>query len=274
MPTRSAALRPADLAGEHGLSAQAVRNYEEQGILPPAERGANGYRRYGPVHAQALRTFLALRRGVGHRTAAEVLNAANRGAQEAVFRIIDRAHAALLRERETLDEVAAALEALLASPPRPPHRAGGGASAPGTGEPLTVGALAHQVGLHPATLRTWERAGILHPERDRATGYRVYTAESVRDAHAARELRRGGFPLARIRDFLDHLRGAGDPSDLEATLDEWRARINARSRAMLSGARELESYLDATAEAEALPPANRAPSMTTGPAFESSPDRA
>ncbi|MDA2802941.1 MerR family transcriptional regulator [Nocardiopsis suaedae] len=258
MPPRSTAFRPTDLAGEHGLSAQAVRNYEEQGILPPAERGANGYRRYGAVHAQALRAFLALRRGFGHRTATEVLNAANRGEDEAMFRIIDRAHAALLHERETLDEVEDALEALLASPPEPSPHAPRGRAVAASAEPLTVGALAHQVGLHPATLRTWERVGILRPERDRATGYRVYSPEAARDAHAARELRRGGFPLTRIRDFLDRLRGAGDPSYLGATLDEWRAGINARSRAMLAGARELEAYLATAAGAGAFSAANRA----------------
>lgn len=258
MPPRSAALRPTDLAREHGLSTQAVRNYEEQGILPPAERGANGYRRYGAAHAQALRAFLALRQGFGHRTATEVLNAANRGEEEAMFRTIDRAHAALLQERETLDEVADALEALLASPPDPSHRVGRAGAALAAGEPLTVGALAHQLGLHPATLRTWERVGLLRPERDRETGYRVYSPEASRDAHAARELRRGGFPLARIRDFLDHLRGAGDPSALETTLDEWRTRITARSRAMLAGARELDAYLATPPAPGPLPPANRA----------------
>lgn len=234
---RSTSLRPADLAREHGLSTQAVRNYEEQGILPPAERTESGHRRYRPRHAQALRAFLALRRGFGHGTAAEVLHAANDGDEETLFRLIDRAHARLLRERETLDEVAEALTALLMAPPAPsPPRTG-------TGRPLTVGALAHQLGMHPASLRKWERAGVLHPERDPATGHRVYSPEAVRDAHAARELRRGGFLLARIKDFLDHLRGAGDPAELEAALDEWRDRITARSRAMLTGARELEAYL-------------------------------
>lgn len=46
-------LRPVDLAREHGLSAQAVRNYEEQGILPTAERTPHGYRVYAPLHARS-----------------------------------------------------------------------------------------------------------------------------------------------------------------------------------------------------------------------------
>ena len=53
-------LRPVDLAREHGLSTQAVRDYEDTGILPQAERTRHGYRIYRPPHAQALRTFVAL----------------------------------------------------------------------------------------------------------------------------------------------------------------------------------------------------------------------
>ena len=37
--------------------------------------------------------------------------------------------------------------------------------------------------IRPATLRVWERAGLVQPRRDRRTGYRVYSAADVRDAH-------------------------------------------------------------------------------------------
>jgi DNA-binding transcriptional MerR regulator len=37
-------MRPVDLAREHGLSTQAIRNYENAGILPAAERTVYGYR--------------------------------------------------------------------------------------------------------------------------------------------------------------------------------------------------------------------------------------
>ena len=39
-------LRPVDLAREAGISAQLVRNYEAEGILPAAHRSASGYRQY------------------------------------------------------------------------------------------------------------------------------------------------------------------------------------------------------------------------------------
>ncbi|MGH8791105.1 MAG: MerR family transcriptional regulator [Stackebrandtia sp.] len=233
MPPR--ALRPADLAGEHGLSAQAVRNYEAEGILPTAQRSPSGYRRYRDLHAAALRAFLTLRSGYGHQTAASILRAANRGDEEALFRLVDQAHADLLRERDTLDEVAAALDGLTSqSKPGKENRSRG----------LTVGALAHQLGMHPASLRKWEKAGIVHPHRDRATGYRVYPPEAVRDARAARQLRRGGYPLAQIKVFTDQLRDAGGADALEDVLGQWRFRLGRRSRAMLAAGRLLDDYLD------------------------------
>lgn len=223
-------MRPIDLAREHGLSAQAVRNYDEAGILPPTERSETGYRRYTPLHAQALRTFLALRGGHGHQQAVEIMRASNRGDTESAYRLIDGAHVSLLAERDTRAEVAMALSSL-------------SATAPITGPPLTVGELARRIGVHPATLRTWETQGILRPERDRATGYREYGLDCVRDAEIARQLRRGGYPLAQVAKFLDSLRDAGGAEALTAFLDSWQARLTARSRSLLAGAGRLDTYL-------------------------------
>lgn len=228
----SSRLRPVDLAAEHGLSAQAVRNYEEDGILPPARRSAAGYRQYTPVHAQALRAFLALRPGCGHRAAAEILRAAHRGDQDGLFRLVDRAHADLLAERDTLDEVAAALGSLASAPIEDVPR-----------RDLSIGALAHQLEMHPASLRKWEKAGILHPRRDPVTGHRVYPPEAVRDARTAHHLRRGGYLLAQIGLIVEQLRTAGGTPALEDVLRQWRTRLHHRSRALLAGARELDTYL-------------------------------
>ncbi|MCT2584027.1 MerR family transcriptional regulator [Actinophytocola gossypii] len=225
-------MRPIDLAREHGLSAQAVRNYEDAGILPPAERGETGYRRYTPRHAQALRAFLALRRGHGHQQATEILRATNRGDTESAYRLIDAAHVELLAERDTRAESATALGSLSATPPEPIG-----------GRPLTVGELARRLGVHPATLRTWETEGILRPERDRATGYRQYGPDRVRDAEIARQLRRGGYPLRQVARFLESLRAAGGADALRAFLGAWQDRLARRGRDLLAGAAQLDAYL-------------------------------
>lgn len=116
-------LRPVDLAREHGLSAQAVRNYEEEGILPVAGRTRHGYRIYTPLHARALRAFVALVPAHGHGIASDVMRAVNAGDIYTALTLLDESHAQLLQDRKTLAAVDTALRDLASSAaPAPPHR--------------------------------------------------------------------------------------------------------------------------------------------------------
>jgi DNA-binding transcriptional MerR regulator len=223
-------LRPVDLARGYGLSTQAVRNYEAAGILPAAERTAYGYRTYTPRHALALRAFLALLPGHGHQTATAIMQAVNRDAVADALRLIDESHAQLLDDRRTLRSVEAALRDLA---PIPPER----------GE-MFVGPLARRLGVRPATLRKWERAGLIQPRRDPRTGYRVYRAADVRDALLAHQLRRGGYRLDQVAPLIAQIRSAGGVAPIASALRDWHARLTARGRAMLGGAAALNAYLD------------------------------
>ncbi|GLX34139.1 MerR family transcriptional regulator [Streptomyces lavendulae] len=226
-------LRPIDLAREHGLSTQAVRNYEEAGILPPAGRSPSGYRLYAPRHAAALGAFLALAPAHGHATAGAIMRAVNGGEVEEALRLIDGSHAQLADDRRTLEEVEEALRGLTPGGERPPEPVEG---------VTFIGPLARRLGIRPATLRTWERAGLVVPRRDPRTGYRVYTPADVRDVLLAHQLRRGGYGLERIARVLERVRAAGGAGPLGATLREWRDRLTARGLAMLAGAAALDSY--------------------------------
>ncbi|MFY1650113.1 TioE family transcriptional regulator [Solwaraspora sp. WMMB762] len=223
------AVRPVDLAREHGLSPQAVRNYEQAGVLPAAARTAAGYRVYTPVHARALRAFVALVAGHGHATATSIMRAVNRGAVDDALRLVDDSHGQLVDDRRTVQAVEVALRDLA---PVAPERGG-----------MFIGPLAARLGLRPATLRAWEAAGLVRPDRDRRTGYRVYDAADVRDVMLIHQLRRGGHLLAQIAPLITQVRAAGGVAPLESTLRVWRDRLSARGRAMLAGAAELDGYL-------------------------------
>ncbi|GAA3394358.1 TioE family transcriptional regulator [Cryptosporangium minutisporangium] len=220
-----------DLAREHGLTAQAVRNYEDRGVLPPAERTASGYRIYSDLHAIALRAYLAQVPAHGYATGGEILRAVNNNAVDDALRAVDRSHVQLLRDRETLDAVGAAIGLLVTPRDDRPDR------------PLPVSAVAHRLGVNPATLRKWERAGILRPERDRVSRHRVYRADDLRDAELAHLLRRGGYLLDHIATVLDQVRTAGGVDALAASLAGWRERLVDRGRAMLTAAGRLDEYL-------------------------------
>ncbi|MEU4570359.1 MerR family transcriptional regulator [Micromonospora sp. NPDC023956] len=231
MKSKNRTYRPVDLARTHGLSAQAVRNYEQAGVIPSAARTPSGYRTYTDDHAGALDAYVALVTGYGHRTAGDIMRSVLRDDLPTALALLDTAHVQLHRDRETLDRVAST--AVLLATPTP--------TTPGPDRPIPVGVLAHRLGVTPATLRKWERAGILTPARSRTA--RIYSPEDVRDAELAHLLRRGGHPLDRIAAVIEQVHAAGGPGPLAASIDQWRQRITARSRAMLTGSARLADYL-------------------------------
>jgi DNA-binding transcriptional MerR regulator len=228
-------MRPADLAREHGISTQAVRNYEQDGFIPPAERTPSGYRIYTEVHAAALRAYLALIPAYGYATSGQIMTALNNDQLDAALMIIDRGHVQLLHDRDTLNAVRKAVDHLAAESDAP--------DPPVDADTRTIGELAHQLRVTPATVRDWERAGILTPARDPATGYRVYHASDIRDAELAHLLRRGGYPLDHISTVVHQIRTAGGTDTLSSSLADWQRRLTTQGLAMLTAATHLSIYL-------------------------------
>lgn len=225
-----------DLAREHGISTQAVRNYEDAGVLPVAERTASGYRTYTARHASALRAYLALIRAHGYATAGAVMRAVTANDLAAALALIDRSHVQLHRDRATLQDVRVAVDRLVLDDPAAQLTSGTA--------PLSIGELARSLELSPATLRAWERVGILRPVRDVVSGQRRYDRDDLRDAELAHLLRRGGQQLQRIAVVLEQVRTVGGTYELMASIDGWQQRLTDRGAAMLRAAALLSEHLE------------------------------
>ncbi|MEV5437817.1 MerR family transcriptional regulator [Streptomyces sp. NPDC052682] len=230
-------LRPVDLARLAGVSAQQIRNYEEAGVLPPAARTASGYRVFTDVHRRALLAYRVLMRTHGPVTAARILRAVHDGDVPGALALVDAAHAALHQERIALRATSEALQSLAREDPAPLPRSGG----------LRIGEVAALLGVRTSALRVWEAAGLLRPERERGTRYRLYTPADVRDARIIHTLRRGHYLFDQIRPVLEGLRREGSSEALRAAITARGEALTARTRAMLEGAGALHAYLGAAA---------------------------
>ncbi|CCH70510.1 MerR family transcriptional regulator [Phycicoccus elongatus Lp2] len=229
-------VRSIDIAREHGLSTQAIRNYEEAGLIPRAQRSPSGYRDYTAAHAAGVAAYMALIPACGYPFSRRIMLAVTRGALDEALELVDQGHALLARDRDTLRTVETALKHLGADIP-PEVR--------GTRVRYSIGELAGHLRISPATLRAWERAGVLNPQRDAHTGHRQYHAQDVRDAELAHLLRRGGQPLSTIRTVLVELRDAGSIQALKGMLAEWRSQLRLRGLAQMNGAARLFAYINA-----------------------------
>jgi DNA-binding transcriptional MerR regulator len=249
-------LRPVDLARAAGISAQQVRNYADAGILPPAERSPAGYRRFDERHRLALLTYRALAAGHGRPAAQRVMLLVHAGDVPAALALLDAGHAELHAGRESLRATGTALAAVAEqswSPARaePTGRAdrvghAGLAGRAGSQRGLRIGELARVLGVRTSALRVWEDAGLLAPDREAGTGYRVYGPAEVRDARMIHMLRQSYYPLPQIAPILEGLRRTGSSEELRAAIARRQDALHARSAAMLAAATRLHAYLGQT----------------------------
>ncbi len=228
-------MRTIDLAREVGLSAQQVRNYEASGLLPPAERDANGFRSYTERHLGALRTVRAMMAG-GYDGASvlAIMRAAHEGDIDAALTLVDARHAVLDRQRR---QVELTLEAIGALHP-------GNTSKPGVRwtERLTIGDAAKMVGVRPSALRFWEGEGLLQPVRDEGSGYRMYDQRQLRRLQVIVLLRGASYGFDAIRSVLDEL-SEGKPGTSLRAVERRRGEIAATSRACARATVALMNYI-------------------------------
>jgi len=200
------------VADASGYSVQQVRVLERLGVVPPAARAANGYRRFRPEHVLALRAYRQLAEAVGPVVARRVLaDVRTLPLDEAAARV-SALHVGLARQR---DEALAARRALAlvrdeASLDAALPRERGGADDP---DAMTITELARALGVRASRLRFWEREGLVAPERV-GTGPvrgRRYPVAAIREARVAAALRSAGHPVPVVREVVASLRRLAGP---------------------------------------------------------------
>jgi DNA-binding transcriptional MerR regulator len=226
--------RPIDLARLAGISTQQIRNYADEGILPPASRSPSGYRRFGAPHRRALLSYRALERGFGRNSAREIMQAVHADDVPLALVLVDAGHAALHEERLSLRATGEALAAVAEQAPdaAPVQRSG-----------MRIGEVAAYLGVHTSTLRLWESAGLLAPRREPGTRYRTFNPADVRDARMVTMLRQDRYPFPQIRLVLDGLRRTGSSDALRAAIAHRQAELTRRATEMLAAASHLHHYL-------------------------------
>ncbi|MEO3978306.1 MerR family transcriptional regulator [Streptomyces sp. CAU 1734] len=237
-------LRPVDLARLAGISAQQVRNYADDGILPPAGRTPSGHRTFGDLHRRALLTYRALGKGYGWEAARSIMDAVQGGDVPRALNVVNARHADLHEQRLALLEATGALESIS-------RLSLGTAGLPRSG--MRIGEVAARVGVRTSALRVWEAAGLLRPRRD-TDGHRRFLPADVRDARMIAALRQGSYSLPQIAAVLDELHRTGSGEALRAMAAQRRSELTDRTAAMLAGSGLLHQYL-ADAPGRAAPAA-------------------
>ncbi|MFD1120052.1 MerR family DNA-binding transcriptional regulator, partial [Sphaerisporangium aureirubrum] len=108
--------RASELARAAGISVQQVRNYVDQGVLPPVRRTPSGYRIFTEEHARALTVARRMADGHGWGRTRVIMRAVHEGDLDTALAELDRGHAELDHERAEIAQVLGAFETLVTHP--------------------------------------------------------------------------------------------------------------------------------------------------------------
>lgn len=221
------------LARQVGYSTQQVRDLERLGVLPIADRGSNGYRRYAAAHVTALHAYRALAAAVGPVAARRLVPELRHGTVAEAAARIDDLHAGLARERDQVREALRGLESAVAE----------SAEQFGDDDSMTIGELAAALGIRSSALRHWEREGLIKPLRSGASTARSYGAKAITHARIIAGMRAGGYGIPLIAGVLEQLRGQAITADVRRILAARLDALTERSVALLAAAGRLHDLL-------------------------------
>ncbi|MCI0579316.1 MAG: MerR family DNA-binding transcriptional regulator [Chloroflexi bacterium] len=148
-------MRTSDLDRVVGVHPNTVRRYVEWGLLPPVQRGPNGYRLFTRKHLDCLRVARMIYATTYPSKAirlsgSQIIQSAVAddwgGALERSY-----AHLAFVQSERVQAETAAMLLERWAT----------GTAADATEQPLQIGQVAHLLGISIDMLRNWERNGLI-----------------------------------------------------------------------------------------------------------------
>jgi len=215
-----------------GYSTQQVRDLERLGVLPAAERGTNGYRRYGPHHETALRAYRAMAAALGPVPARRLMPGLIDASMEDAAERIDLLHADLAEERSRVREALRGLEVAREEADDDFDE----------DDAMSIGELAQALGIRPSALRHWEREGLVHPLRGAASA-RSYGSTAITEARVVAALRSGGYGIPAIARILDQVRAHDRTHEVEVILAERLAALTRRSVALLAAAGHVHDLL-------------------------------
>ena len=232
---RKKVLRSIDLARDVGLSTQAIRDYERYGFIPPVERGAQGYRLYGPQHLHALRTARVLITGYGWELARHIMQHVHANDRSSAFTEVDACHAALHQSRLEIEATLKALQTLSTTLPNTDE----GIS---SDKPFYIRDVAQRVGVRISAIRFWEAQGLVQPMRDKSSKYRLYDEQHVRTLQVIALLRKANYGFESIRSVLEQLASGTSEQALLAAENRLKELIE-RSRHCTEATATLWEYL-------------------------------
>ncbi|MCR8842420.1 MerR family DNA-binding transcriptional regulator [Paenibacillus sp. SC116] len=161
-------MRPKKLASKFIISPSTIRNYETKGLIPAAERSANGYRVYTNLHEAYLACIQAMAPAFGMEITTEVLNLLQQEKPYEALWVVRQQEVALYEEKARLKALIVDIRMYTKENQTRINE-----------KCLTINEVSEVTQVPKSAIRYWEQAGYVTADRDPTNRYRVYSGSHL-----------------------------------------------------------------------------------------------
>nr|WP_245596182.1 MerR family DNA-binding transcriptional regulator [Paenibacillus taiwanensis] len=210
------------MAAKFMISTSTIRNYEAKGLIPPAERSANGYRIYTNKHAAYLSCIRAMIPAFGMEVTSEVIRCLQQDKPQDALWIIREKEVALYKEKQKLERLIQDIRIYNIEN-----------KSPYAESTFSMNEASELTQASKSAIRYWDEAGYVRADRNPNNRYRQYSGSHLLKIRLIQMLQSSVYSEETV--LFKQSISAAKPTDLQA---------------IMKVAENIRSYLDKIIESQ------------------------
>ncbi len=228
---------PKQIATNLKVSTTTLRRYEEQGLILDVLRTKSNRRIYESVHLEAFIAIRSLLKGYEIPVVYDVMRMIkNRRIEEALW-LINEQQYQIQVEKKRVEEILLMIQKADFTTYKNIKLKDG----------MSIGEAAELAGVNASAIRHWEAEGLIHSERKKENGYRMFTVSELRKILVISSLRKTVYYIENMKQLLNEI----DTPGYEKIEHSFRLALkNLDNKLMIQfkGTSELMNYINLVQE--------------------------
>ncbi|PEC16455.1 MerR family DNA-binding transcriptional regulator [Bacillus thuringiensis] len=186
---------PKQIANVLNVSTTTLRRYEEQNLIPVVPRTESNHRFYTSIHFQAFITIRALLKGYDIPIVYKVMRMIKNVKFEEALWLINEQQFNIQVEKKRVEEILNMIRNADFTKYKNVE----------LNERMSIGEAANIAGVNTSAIRHWEHEGLVHSERNKENGYRMFPISELRKILVISSLRKTVYYIENMKSLLDDL---------------------------------------------------------------------
>ncbi|MFE7375929.1 MerR family DNA-binding transcriptional regulator [Bacillus cereus] len=223
---------PKQIANVLNVSTTTLRRYEEQNLIPVVPRTESNHRFYTSIHFQAFITIRALLKGYDIPIVYKVMRMIKNVKFEEALWLINEQQFNIQVEKKRVEEILNMIRNADFTKYKNVE----------LNERMSIGEAAKIAGVNTSAIRHWEHEGLVHSERNKENGYRMFPISELRKILVISSLRKTVYYIENMKSLLDDLETL-HYGKIERSFQLALENLNTQLLLQLKGIEELMKYI-------------------------------